>query len=263
MNTAKKIRLSRLVRHRSGRSVFVPMDHGLTLGPITGLETIRRMARFLTHSKIDAIVAHKGVVEKLAERDLLGGKAVVVHVNGMAAFSDRADDKVSLASVRSAARLGADGVSLQINFTGRNDVENLRLLGQVSDQAVRHGLPLLTMLYDKSAATGAAASIRRQRHLLRVAIEMGSDFIKIAADPLIGEVLAGLSEDARILIAGGAVDSRATLMQRLSDALAAGAAGMCIGRNVFSDPDPGAALDRLAAVVHSVTPEHKELVHAL
>ena len=36
----KIIRLSRLINHDSGKVCIVPMDHGITTGPIDGLDDI-------------------------------------------------------------------------------------------------------------------------------------------------------------------------------------------------------------------------------
>lgn len=36
-NVGKSIRMERIFNRRTGRTVIVPMDHGLTVGPIGGL----------------------------------------------------------------------------------------------------------------------------------------------------------------------------------------------------------------------------------
>ena len=36
----KAIRLERIINRNSGRTVIVPMDHGITLGPIRGLRQL-------------------------------------------------------------------------------------------------------------------------------------------------------------------------------------------------------------------------------
>jgi DhnA family fructose-bisphosphate aldolase class Ia len=40
MSLGKTRRLQRIIRD-DGRTVIVPMDHGLTLGPVPGLETMQ------------------------------------------------------------------------------------------------------------------------------------------------------------------------------------------------------------------------------
>ena len=37
----KKIRLERMINRDSGKTVIVPMDHGVTVGPIEGLEDMK------------------------------------------------------------------------------------------------------------------------------------------------------------------------------------------------------------------------------
>ena len=37
----KKIRLERIINRNSGRTVIIPMDHGVTVGPIEGLADMR------------------------------------------------------------------------------------------------------------------------------------------------------------------------------------------------------------------------------
>ena len=37
MMIGKKIRMERIIDRNSGRTVIVPMDHGVTVGPIDGL----------------------------------------------------------------------------------------------------------------------------------------------------------------------------------------------------------------------------------
>ena len=59
---AKKIRWSRFLDRRSGRGILVPIDHGLTMGPIEGLDSVDQMARWMTHPAVTGIVAHKGML---------------------------------------------------------------------------------------------------------------------------------------------------------------------------------------------------------
>ena len=37
----KIIRLERIIDRNSGRTVIIPMDHGVTVGPVQGLEDMR------------------------------------------------------------------------------------------------------------------------------------------------------------------------------------------------------------------------------
>lgn len=263
MNSAKKIRLGKIIRRPSKRTIIVPIDHGLTMGPIPGLAAVRQMGRFLSNPNVDAVIAHKGIIERLADQDLLGGKAVILQVNGMTSLSTTADDKTVLTGIETAHHLGVDAISLQVNFTGQNDRRNLRMLGRVVDEAYAAGLPVLTMLYDKIQTPDSTRHIQRQRQLLRTVIELGSDLIKIGFDPHLDEILPDLAEDAKILVAGGSVAPTSHLMNQILESLALGAAGVCVGRNVFASSDPNAFLNLTAELVHGPEQSGRAMVHAL
>src|SRR5262245_8825434 len=107
-STGKKIRLQRFMSRGAG--VVVPIDQGLTMGPVRGLGSIREVASWIAHSAIDGVIAHKGIVERLGERGLFAGRGVMVHLNGMSMLGGRPDTKEMLTSVEAAMRLGADAV---------------------------------------------------------------------------------------------------------------------------------------------------------
>ena len=248
MDTGKSIRWRRFRSSPSGHALVVPIDHGLTLGPIPGVSSVSDMARWITHPAITGIVAHKGVVERLAARGLLAGVGVMVHLNGMSALSPTPNRKEMLTTVESAVRLGADAVSLQLNFDEANDAHNLSMLGAVVDAAQTFGLPVLTMLYDKVESPSAEAGRVRLRHLMRITIELGTDAIKIgprANVAEIGPLLSGISEDVDVLFAGGELGSDGDVIALAKAATAAGAAGLCVGRNTFQREAPGEMLSKL------------------
>jgi class I fructose-bisphosphate aldolase/fructose-bisphosphate aldolase/2-amino-3,7-dideoxy-D-threo-hept-6-ulosonate synthase len=201
---------------------------------------------------VDAVIAHKGLLERLGNQDALSGKGVILHLNGMSTLDIAPNNKAMLTGMHTALLLGADAVSLQLNFDGANDRPNWEMLGQTVDAAMPMGLPVLTMLYDKVETKDAAAKEKRTRQLLRAAIELGTDAIKISLD-MIGaapEVLTDISRDALLFVAGGELADDESLLGSISGAVSRGAAGTCIGRNVFARRDPSVFLDRLATLVH-------------
>jgi len=246
--------------HRLGRfrypgsrlGLIVPIDHGLTIGPVTGLGCVDEIAGWLDHPAITGVIGHKGMITRLAERGLLSRLGVMVHLNGMSTLGPSADRKERLTAVETAVRLGADGVSLQVNFDGTNDAHNLALLGEVVDEAARFALPVLAMVYDKVTTPTIGSRIGRLRHLMRIGWELGVDAVKIAPpDELaaIEAVMTGLAEDLPIFFAGGEVTGYERTAALAREAIRCGAAGLCAGRNVFGQPDPADALDRLGAVL--------------
>jgi fructose-bisphosphate aldolase, class I len=254
MNTGKSIRWRRFRSSDAGHSLIVPIDHGLTIGPIPGVSSVSDMARWIRHPAITGIVAHKGIVERLAARGLLGSVGVMVHLNGMSTLAKAPDRKELVTSVETAVRLGADAVSVQLNFDRDNDSHNLALLGQVVDAAQSYGLPVLTMVYDKVETNDAKASRARLRHLMRITIELGTDAIKIGPPAVLSDIeplLEGICEDVAVLFAGGALGSDTEILALARAGRLAGAAGLCVGRNTFQREAPGEMLAQLQMVLGS------------
>jgi class I fructose-bisphosphate aldolase/fructose-bisphosphate aldolase/2-amino-3,7-dideoxy-D-threo-hept-6-ulosonate synthase len=264
--SGKKIRSNRFHYRHSSVGMIVPIDHGLTIGPVEGLGSVSQIARWIRHPGITGVIAHKGMIERLAEADLLGSAGVMLHVNGMSTLAQRPDRKELLTSVPTALRLGADGISLQINFDGENDAHNLQMLGEVVDAASEYGLPVLTMLYDKAVSVNAERRIERLRHLMRITIELGTDSIKLAAPANVEEIaplLDGLAEDAAIYFAGGTLCSDEELSALVRATIGAGGKGLCIGRNVFQRPAPNEILSALSQqLLRAVPPLKREIADA-
>ena len=56
----KKIRLERIIDRNTRRTVIVPMDHGVTVGPIPGLEQVAPAANLIAEGGANAAVVHRG-----------------------------------------------------------------------------------------------------------------------------------------------------------------------------------------------------------
>lgn len=230
MSVGKQVRLHRFFYPRTPYGLIVPIDHGLTMGPLSGISHIKEISSWISHPSVTGIIAHKGIVERLGQEGALTGKGIMVHLNGMSNLSNRSDDKVLLTSLESAMLLAADGVSVQVNFDGKNDKENLQLLGKVVDEAHRAAMPVLAMVYDKVQGDTAQS---RLAHLIRITIELGCDAIKIGAPADLAETLTPAAQDIPIFVAGGALADDRAILNLAKETVRCGGAGLCVGRNIF------------------------------
>ncbi len=235
---ARKRRWSRFVDPQSGSTLIVPLDHGLTIGPVTGIDRLEDMVRWLSRGLLTGVVVHKGLAERLG---LAIDCGMMIHLNGALSVDAQPDRKLLLTSVEASLRLGADAVSVQTNFSPTTAGDNLRLLGSVVDDAHSFGLPVLAMLYDKTGSGSSSERMTRMRHFIRAAIEMDVDAIKLAApdDPsAIAELMDGVQSHTSVVFAGGERKSHAQLLDLARAIVQCGGAGLCIGRNVFQHDNP-------------------------
>ena len=61
MILGKRIRMERIIDRDTGRTVIVPMDHGVTLGPIKGLVNMRQMVDDVAEGGANAVLGHVGL----------------------------------------------------------------------------------------------------------------------------------------------------------------------------------------------------------
>ena len=79
--SGKEIRLRRLFKH-SDRVLIVPMDHGVTVGPISGLESISLPVKAVVEGGADAVIIHKGLVQQISEFLGPNGCDLILHLIG-------------------------------------------------------------------------------------------------------------------------------------------------------------------------------------
>jgi len=272
MGSGKRFRLARLIHQKSGRAVLVALDHGVTGGPIPGLEVPWKILRAVADGGAQGVIVHRGVAISESE-GLEATLPWILHLSGSTALSLDPDHKVLVASVEEAVRLGADAVSVHVNLGVPRDGEMLRDLGEVAGRCQQWGMPLLAMTYVRWARAQPGSPASAIKHAARLAAELGADLVKVSypgSREAMLEVVHGCF--VPVLIAGGERDrSDRRVLEMVESAVACGAAGVCIGRNVFQHPAPHLFLRALAKIVHDgvsveaaidLASESPALVHA-
>src|SRR4030042_889082 len=144
----KKIRLERIINRNSGKTVIVPMDHGVTVGPIPGLEDMRETVSKVVAGGANAILMHKGMVRS-GHRGTGRDIGLIVHLSGGTVLSPDPNAKELVCTVEEAIKLGADAVSVHINLGAQTDKEMLRQLGHISERCMVWQMPLVAMMYTR------------------------------------------------------------------------------------------------------------------
>jgi DhnA family fructose-bisphosphate aldolase class Ia len=244
----KTIRLRRVFPSADRRLFSVPLDHALSMGPIDGLEELAPLARDLQEGGADLLIVTKGAVRELAPvlrpSTLLG-----VHVSASTSLGPTSQHKRLVGTAEEAVALGADLLSVQVNFGVPEEGDMLADLGVAVDQCRSLGLPLLCMAYVKKANGGTPDELR---HAARAAADLGVDIVKTSY-PGSAEEYARLcrTTPVPVLIGGGVrLDDDAEFLRIVETSVRAGGAGICIGRNLFQRRPVVPLAKRIATILH-------------
>ena len=246
MTIGTRARLARL--GRDDAYVVVPMDHGLTMGPVTGLRDIESTIDAVTRGGADAVLTQKGMAERVHPNK--NEKGYIVHLNGSTTIGPDTQDKRVTGTVEEAIRAGADAVSIHLNIGSEHEHRQLEDLAQVSERAARFGMPVLAMCYVRGHDV-EATDPDQLAHAVRIGEELGADLIKTAysGDARSFETVTSATTKP-VLIAGGKPDTDRETLAAVRGAMDGGGAGVSMGRSIFQHDDPEAMTRAVAGVVH-------------
>lgn len=247
----KAVRLERIINRETGKTVIVPMDHGVSLGPIEGLIDMKEAVNKVAEGGANAVLGHMGL-PKYGHRRYGRDIGLIIHLTASTTLGPDPLHKVLVTSVEEAIKVGADGVSVHVNIGANDEAEMLAMLGQVSRACNEWGMPLLAMMYPRGAKVKSEHSVEYVKHAARVGAELGADIVKTNYTGDIDsfkEVVRGCP--APVVVAGGPkMSTEMELLEMVYDSIQAGGKGVAIGRNIFQAKDPTKMTRAIAAIVH-------------
>ena len=249
MNTGTRARLERV--GTDDRYVIVPMDHGITMGAVTGLKDIESTIDAVTRGGADAVLTQRGVAARVHPNK--NGAGYIAHLNGSTTIGPDENDKRRTGTVEDAIRVGADAVSFHINVGSKYEPEQIEDLSELTTEANKYGLPVLAMAYARGPGIDKDNESYNQSvgHAVRLAEELGADIVK-----------TGYTGDAEsfqhvvestslpVVIAGGSKGSDEETVRMVRGTMDAGASGVSMGRSIFQHDDPEKIARAVSAVVH-------------
>ena len=141
MQIGKAIRTERIFNRDTGRTIIVPLDHGVTVGPIQGLIDARDTVTRIVEGGANAVLMHKGLVpcgHRARGHDI----GLVVHLSASTVLSPSPGIKTLVCSVEEAIQLGADAISLHLNLGDEFEREMLAAMA-TNASALDAAKPLL------------------------------------------------------------------------------------------------------------------------
>ena len=247
MDQGKKRRLKRIFQ-KDNRTVMVPMDHGVSMGPVKGITNMQKIVDQLLKGGVDAVVLNKGI----AKRVDTGNAGLIVHLSAISKLSPNANNKVQVCTVQEAIRIGADAVSVHINVGAQDEDKMLAKLGRVADECDVFGMPLLAMMYPRGPKIQSEHTVGAVAHAARLGAELGADIIKTnyTGDMESFKVVVEGCPVPVIIAGGPKCKTQQEILQTAYESIKAGGAGLSIGRNVFQHENPTLIVRALSAIVH-------------
>jgi fructose-bisphosphate aldolase, class I len=255
MGAGKTYRLGRIFG-TDGRTLILPVDHGLTLGRIEGLEDPVARVDGLLDLPCDGLLMAPGLArltsDRFARRD---APARLLTLDTFFRLPGEAAAGAGLAaSVEQAARLGMDCVKLFMawNVPSTERAATLSRIAEVVRRAEEHDIPvMLEPIVVGEQRTPEAIAVEGDG--ARAALEVGADIIKVAYPG--PELMADWAAELRIplVILGGPRTGEADAVLTLAEeSVEHGARGIVIGRNVWQRPPDVTRrlMERLHEIVH-------------
>ncbi|MCP4352377.1 MAG: class I fructose-bisphosphate aldolase family protein [Desulfobacterales bacterium] len=250
ISIGKAVRMERIINRNTGKTVIVPMDHGVSVGPIKGLIDMSKTVDSVAEGGANAVIGHIGL-PKYGHRRYGKDIGLILHLSASSTLSPKPNKKVLVNTVENALRMGADGVSIHINIGDDNEAEMLHDFGNIAVECAYWGMPLIAMMYPRGEKIKDEKDVEAVKIASRIGAELGADFVKTnyTGDPdSFAKVVEGCP--APVLIAGGSKLSPEEMFKAIEGAMQAGAKGLSIGRNVFQHENPSLFVKAACSIVH-------------
>lgn len=251
MLLGKAIRMERIMNRNNRRIIVVPLDHGVTVGPIYGLVDLRATVNQVADGGANAVLMHKGL-PRCSHRGTGRDIGLIIHLSASTTMSPMPNAKSMVGTVEDAIKLGADAVSMHVNLGDETEKNMLADLGALCSRAGDWGMPVLAMMYARGPKIKDEYDPDVVAHCARVGMELGADIVKVnyTGSP---DTFRRVTEACcvPVVIAGGPkMNSERDLVQMVYDSVQAGGSGLSVGRNIFQNADPTKLVRALSKVVH-------------
>jgi len=100
----KEIRLERIMDRNTGRTIIVPLDHGVTLGPIPGLVDLGATIDLVADGGANAVIGHVGLALH-GHRGHGQDVGLIMHLSASTSIGPDPNDKVLVNTVTNALKM--------------------------------------------------------------------------------------------------------------------------------------------------------------
>jgi 3-hydroxy-5-phosphonooxypentane-2,4-dione thiolase len=237
-------RLARIIRPETGRTVMLAIDHGYFLGPTSGLESPSTQCAPLA-DYADTLMLTRGVLRNCIPSDT--ATPIVLRVSGATSvLQDDLSDETIITSIEECIRLNAAGMALSVFVGAPHQHQSIANLAKLVDEGERYGIPVV-------AVTAVGKDMGRDARYLslasRICAEMGAHIVKTYYCEDFEKVSSTCP--VPVVVAGGKKLPELDALEMTANAIAGGAVGVDMGRNIFQADSPAAMIQAVRAIVHN------------
>jgi fructose-bisphosphate aldolase/2-amino-3,7-dideoxy-D-threo-hept-6-ulosonate synthase len=251
----KAMRLKRVI-DPDGVSVICALDHGMTSPTfLEPLADIAARTREAVDGGANVIMMSKGMIRR-AHPSFAPTTSLALLLSASAGPAGDRPEIVQIAAVEEALALGADAVVLFTALGGDTEPTMIDILAGVGRACAELGMPFIAEAeFPTTYAT--VEELKQQygfeylRRNVRLCAELGADIVKTNW-PGDQDAFARCVEAANgipVVLAGGSRLEDPELLTRMEQAMAAGAIGCSVGRNIFMHAHPEAVTRALSRVI--------------
>lgn len=224
---------------------MLAVDHGYFMGPTHKLEEPRKTIEPLLPFS-DAIMCTRGVLRTSVDPKTT--VPIVLRVSGGASvIGGSLENETLTTSFRDAIRLNISAVALSIFVGSQYEHQTLANLGKLVNLGEDYGIPVLAV-----TAVGKELEKRDARYLAlacRMAAELGAHFVKTYYCEDFSKVVKGCP--VPLVVAGGPkLETELDAFELAHEAIADGAVGVDMGRNIWQSENPIAMIQAIREIVH-------------
>ena len=254
-SVGKAMRLKRVI-DPAGVSVICALDHGMTSPTfLEPLADISERTREAVAGGANVIMMSKGMIRVAAEAfSPMTSLALLLSASGNP--DGERPRIVRIGQIEEALTLGADAVVLFTALGGDTEPEMIQILADVGRECAALGMPFIAEAeFPTTYAT--VEELKQQygfeylRRNVRLCAELGADIVKTnwPGDQASFARCVEAANGIPVVLAGGSRLEDPELLDRMEQAIAVGAIGCSVGRNIFMHRRPEAITRALSRVI--------------
>ena len=241
---------------RDGKVLILAYDHGLEHGPVDfesvpGTMDPETVFDIATHEAVTGFAVQKGVAEAYypSYQDDVN---LVAKVNGTSNLWMGEHDSAVNWSVDYAAEVGADAIGFTLYGGSNHEVEMAEEFAEAQEAARDEDMAVVMWSYPRGQGVKSDTKDSVIAYASRLALELGADVAKVKypGSREAMEWVVGAAGPVKVIMSGGSKTDDRSFLESVEAVMAAGGAGLAVGRNVWQREHPGPMLDALGRVIH-------------